>query len=62
MGGTAGTVQFYVNGQQVGHPRRLVGGRAFLPLFGGGGSVTAVYSSKNRFLQREHEPAGFGCS
>ena len=43
----SGTVQFYVNGQKVGHPRRLVGGRAFLPRFKGGGSVTATYSGDN---------------
>jgi enterochelin esterase-like enzyme len=44
-----GTVQFYVNGQKVGHPRRVVRGRAFLPRFGGGGSVTATYSGDNYY-------------
>ena len=45
----AGTVQFYANGQKVGHPRRVVRGRAFLPRFGGGGSVTATYSGDNYY-------------
>jgi Big-like domain-containing protein len=52
-----GTVQFYVNGQKVGHPRRLVGGRAFLPLFGGGGSVTAVYDGDNYYNASTSQPA-----
>ena len=52
-----GTVQFYVNDQKVGYPRHLVRGRAFLPLFGGGGSVTAVYSGDNYYNASTSQPA-----
>ena len=51
-----GSVQFYVGGQKVGHPRRLVRGRAFLPAFGGGGSVTATYSGNNYYNSSTSQP------
>jgi len=51
-----GTVQFYVSGQKVGHRRHLVRGRAFLPLSGGGGSVTAVYSGDNYYNASTSQP------
>jgi len=51
-----GSVQFYLNGQKVGHPRHLVRGRAFLPLRGGGGSVTATYSGDNYYNPSASQP------
>ena len=51
-----GTVQFYLNGQKVGHPRRLVRGRAFLRVFGGGGSVTATYSGDSYYNTSTSQP------
>jgi enterochelin esterase-like enzyme len=51
-----GTVQFYVGGQKVGHPRRLVRGRAFLPVFGVGGSVAATYSGDNYYNASTSQP------
>ena len=51
-----GTVQFYAGGQKVGHPRRLVGGHAFLPLFGHGGAVTAAYSGDNYYNGSTSQP------
>lgn len=52
-----GTVEFYVDGQRVGHPRHLVRGRAFLQLFGDGHSVTAVYSGDNYYNGSTSQPA-----
>jgi enterochelin esterase-like enzyme len=51
-----GTVQFYSGGQKVGHPRRLVHGRAFLPVFAGGATVTAVYSGDNYYDTSTSQP------
>ena len=51
-----GTVQLYVDGQKAGRARRLVRGRAFLPVFGGGGSVTAVYSGDNYYNPSTSQP------
>jgi enterochelin esterase-like enzyme len=51
-----GTVQFYANGQRVGRPRRLVRGRALLPLFGVSGSVTAAYGGDTYYNASTSQP------